>query len=212
MKNKLTISVVAITTLVAATVLANIQVTHTTKTAVSGNSGVEHVVAFSASDGFMLTGLKVGENSDRPCLLTIVGQRLVNGGAEASSKQFNLPGCETNGLGGLKSISFQSPGDGSLRVTGSLEVCTSDKSSSSANRMKGAKIHARKVDTNARVTADAAVEEYHQNNCKEWHPLVACPADQVAVGVVLELTSEGEYGSIQGMRLQCASIAGSVRP
>ncbi len=177
-----------------------------TWTSVSGYSAAYKTLG--ASGGFRGTyKIRWWEDGDKPCKLELSTRHL-------NTFDTNLPYMVLDGIGvqlGKKPCS--SPGNvKSVQLTGNsnwiykLQVCTTDKASTSKNKLKGLRIWARTVNDRdpLSLSTQGSTEETVHTNCNKWHSAVACPSGKVASRLRVHYDASEEF--IRGIALECRTL------
>lgn len=164
----------------------------TTTTQVSGDAGAGD--ADSAPNDRILSTIRGGERSDRPCILELLYLAFdlaPDGDASVRSGTNN-----TSSLGSGCGAPDKSVGVPVGSVITGLRVCQRQQN----GRLKGVAIRFQSVGADGR--GSVASRSYDRPNCNEWSRWVECPGDQVATGVV----AHWRDAAIVGMALQCRSL------
>ncbi len=164
----------------------------TTTTQVSGDAGAGDVD--SAPNERVLSAIRGGERSDRPCILELRYHAFDLDPDGDASVRSGTNNTSTLGSGCNAPDKTVAAPVGSV-ITG-LRVCQRRQN----GRLKGVAIRFQSVEADGR--GGVVSRFYDRPNCNEWSRWVECPGDQVATGVV----AHWRDAAIVGMALQCRSV------
>lgn len=173
---------------------------------ISGSTGAEASVGF---DGYFLTEVDWGEKQDNPCSFTVHGMRRSGDAWQvAEPTTLNFGACEKKSVPYKVQVVQPSSDGSSGKFISALQVCKSEKKTSSFEKVKGIRIRTSRVDENGAVTANAGDEEYFLKHCKTWESWVSCPAGQLVRRLILNT----DDGSAKGIGIECAPVYTGARP
>lgn len=167
-----------------------------TVTGVSGYSGGYKQLERTGDYGG-LSGISWWENTDDPCKLTLQTHHLnLFGLLEHTALIGN---CSTPG--NPKDVWVAGNEDNIYKV----QVCTTDKTRSNKDKMKGVRFWARSITyTNPlKLTSQATAQEAKHTNCATWHKAVECPNGQVASALRVHYNL---LNDITGLALVCRTV------
>lgn len=170
----------------------------TTDTAISGFTASQRTIR-QPGGGAFLSGLDFDEVGDKPCFIRAHWWRFNSDNTpQELATTFDI--CSSH-VDGDRSILYA---DARQTKTGvrAIQVCNN---SSNNHRLKGAKIFGATLDQNGNgsVVSTGDSRSFERTNCSPpWKTTRTCPAGQVAVGLLIEHTSE----EITGLGLRCAPI------
>jgi hypothetical protein len=198
----------AATLLVCAVAHAESRVTGVVQTtqAVSGDAPSSHHaldVITTIPAGSSTTTLQWGlsgfgwfESSDKPCSVLLYRSSLDNAHRDLAGTTWDAP-CAGSSPGNFKHV-YSDEDD--LFVT-AAKICTTDKSGTKDNRLKGMELSFSRV-TNGVVSAVVKSRREQHTNCSWWRDKVSCPAQQIAIGMDFHYGDKG----IQGVKLRCKQV------
>lgn len=143
-----------------------------------------------------LSGVAWSEDADKPCWFLLYRSSLDGAFQDLAGTVWSMPGCTSPGS--MKSLAL---GEKDLFVKG-VSICTTDKSGTKDNRLKGFELQYAKV-TDGVVGPVIQSRREKRTNCSWWRePAVVCPAGQIAVGMDFQYGDKG----VMGVKLRCARV------
>ncbi len=172
-----------------------------TKTVLSGRSGdrvelrVKHPSSGDVLDSQAVQSIRWEEQGDKPCYVEQTARAFDGSGAGYASFAKR---CDGKSPGSPKSVAFS----GRTYVAG-LRVCLDGD----GERIKGVQLKGRVVSADGAVTDANAQPREERTNCREWKAWVACPAGQVASGLIVAFDKARGPKSAYGLGLICRAVA-----
>ncbi|MEO7328129.1 MAG: hypothetical protein ABI193_06100 [Minicystis sp.] len=209
MKRPLRLGLFAATILVCVTASAQSQITGsvTTTAEVSGDASSTHHaidVVTTVSSGWTtttrqwgLSGVAWAEAWDQPCWFLLYRASLDGGHQDLAGTVWDVPGCAKTTAGSYKDVVS---GETNLFVS-SVKICTTDKSGTKDNKLKGIELQFVKV-TDGVVSAVVKTRHEQRSNCSWWRNRVSCPSQQIAVGMDFQYGDKG----VMGIKLRCSRV------
>jgi hypothetical protein len=131
------------------------------------------------------------EKTDRPCFIRLNGPQ----SADLRYESLSL-GCSLGA--GFQGVDVYGYG------IGGMEVCNNDNAN---GRLKGIRIYGTKIENDGSTTYAPISDEEALTNCRVWSPMVLCPGDKLATGLVVHSNdSSGSVEQIVGLQLICRDI------
>lgn len=167
---------------------------------IAGAGGNESRSATAPADK-ALVGFTSREQADDPVTLEVNVRTLCadQTSCPGPSRQVTLRAGDGGTLPSQKSAYV---GDG--LYIGAVQVCLSGQNNTTGQKIKGIRVWGITVRANGTTSPlPANPASFHRPNCSTWPPRVACPANQVAVGISAQYRSQRGF---TGLRLQCAPL------
>lgn len=160
---------------------------------VSGYSGYVTNAGPSNDPGRGVFGITWSESSDDPWTMTAHTHHLNNDGVEAD-RRHEAPLRTHTPSGDTKEVLLSGRHDFIYKV----QVCTTDKSDTSRNKLKGIRLWSRTVSDEGRLlTTNSSYQETKHTNCKKWHEKVECPTGTITSRLKLHYNADKTYTGIQ---------------
>lgn len=181
-----------------------------------------HEVGYQGTfDTAWLFGICWYEQNDRPCKIRVRGLRpYAGGGTYKIWEKFYSEGRSCDPIFGNSDgkVLVQIRGDwqdlqgdpvnefvGEPSAIGSIQVCHNDRDN---RRMKGIRITASKISFDGSIIHENNADATELANCRRWAPVVLCPGETRATGLVVHLTeASGENEQIVGLQLICREVS-----
>lgn len=177
-------------------------------TATSGNTNSSSIVLQPSRDASLNAARQFewSERSDSPCWAALSFSYLNSDGAGVLPLRAELSRCERH-RASIKTVSRHAVNE---VITG-IEVCLTNKSSSSKNRLKGVRLWGRTVDPETGALGPINGPSHAQRkHCSKWSGRVNCPAGQVAAKFKVFGVSDSGGRHMQGISLGCRAV--EMRP
>ena len=169
-----------------------------TPTAISGYGATRETIKEPGSNA-ILSGLEFDEVGDQPCFIRLHWWRSTTDDVQQEfTTDFSI--CSKK-VDGDKSIVFPNARKTKTGVR-AIQVCNTGQNN---HRLKGVKLFGAWVDQgqNGTVVPSGATLSFERTNCKEpWKPVRECPVGKVAVGLIVEHTSD----EVTGLGLRCGQV------